>query len=407
MADVIRSILDYNAGRDPDRLALKFAKMRTSPFAFLRGTCHLFYQRRTARHVYDDAPTTWVCGDLHLENFGSYKGDNGLVYFDINDFDEAVLAPCTWDLVRFLASILVAARSIAVRQPSAFLLCRTFVDAYATTLAGGKARWVERQTAEGIVRQLLDTLQSRTRLAFLSTRTQRRGRRRVLRTDGKKALPTTDAQREQVVSFMRGFAAEQPNPRFFRVLDVARRIAGTGSLGVDRYAILVEGKGSPDRNYLLDLKLALPSSLLPRLKTRQPHWKTEAHRVVGVMQRMQAVSMAFLHPVVMRKKPYVLRALQPSEDRVTLAAKNKELRRFQGAVKVMGENLAWGQLRSSGRDGSAIADELIAFGEDYGWQEPLFEAALKCAAQVEKDWRIYAQAYDDNMFLVESKRLRQ
>jgi uncharacterized protein (DUF2252 family) len=406
MADVIRSILDYNAGRDPDRLALKFAKMRTSPFAFLRGTCHLFYQRRTARHVYDDAPTTWVCGDLHLENFGSYKGDNGLVYFDINDFDEAVLAPCTWDLVRFLASVLVAARSIGIRQPAALQLCRTFVAAYATTLVSGKARWVERLTAEGIVRQLLDNLQSRTRLAFLASRTQRRGRRRVLRTEGTKALPVTAAQREQVVSFMRAFAAEQPEPRFFRVLDVARRIAGTGSLGVDRYAILVEGKGSPDRNYLLDLKLALPSSLLPRLKTVQPRWKTEAQRVVGAMQRMQAVSMAFLHPVVMRKQAYVLRALQPSEDRVTLAARNKELRHFQGAVRVMGQNLGWAQLRSSGRDGSAIADELIAFGEDYAWQEPLFEAALKCAAQVEKDWRTYAQAYDDNVFLVESGRRR-
>jgi uncharacterized protein (DUF2252 family) len=406
MADVIDSILAYNAGRDPERLALKFAKMRASPFAFLRGTCHLFYQRRTARHVYDNAPTTWVCGDLHLENFGSYKGDNALVYFDINDFDEAVMAPCTWDLVRFLASILVAARALAVKESAALVLCHVFVDAYVAALVEGKARWVERQTADGIVRQLLDTLQNRTRPQFLATRTVLRGRRRVLRTDGKKALPTTEAQRAKIVEFMRTFAIEQPDPGFFRVLDVARRIAGTGSLGVDRYAILVEGKGSPDRNYLLDLKQAVPSALLPRLKTKQPGWDTEAHRVVGVMQRMQAVSMAFLHPVLLGKKPYVLRALQPSEDRVALSARNKELRRFQSAVQVMGENLAWGQLRSSGRNGSAIADELIAFAHDGGWQEPLFEAARKCAAQVEKDWRVYAQAYDDNVFQVESRKRR-
>jgi len=42
---------------------------------------------------------------------------------------------------------------------------------------------------------------------------------------------------------------------------VARRIAGTGSLGVERYVLLIEGKGSPDGNYLLDLKQALPAVL--------------------------------------------------------------------------------------------------------------------------------------------------
>ena len=39
------------------------------------------------------SPVCWICGDLHIENFGSYKGDNRLVYFDLNDFDESILAP--------------------------------------------------------------------------------------------------------------------------------------------------------------------------------------------------------------------------------------------------------------------------------------------------------------------------
>lgn len=91
------------------------------------------------------------------------------------------------------------------------------------------------------------------------------------------------------------FSASQGNPNFYKMIDVARRIAGTGSLGVDRYVILVEGKGSPDNNYLLDLKEALPSVVTPHVKTPQPHWDTEAARVVAVQQRAQAVSQAFLH----------------------------------------------------------------------------------------------------------------
>ena len=60
---------------------------------FLRGSAHLFHAR-LKRGVFKPAPVAWCCGDMHLENFGSYHGDNGLAYFDINDFDEAALAPC-------------------------------------------------------------------------------------------------------------------------------------------------------------------------------------------------------------------------------------------------------------------------------------------------------------------------
>jgi uncharacterized protein (DUF2252 family) len=72
--------------------------MRASPFAFLRGSCHLFYDRLPRGGIFRSSPLAWSCGDLHLENFGSFKGDNRLVYFDINDFDESALAPASWDL---------------------------------------------------------------------------------------------------------------------------------------------------------------------------------------------------------------------------------------------------------------------------------------------------------------------
>jgi uncharacterized protein (DUF2252 family) len=298
--------------------------------------------------------------------------------------------------VRFLSSVLVGAHSLGVNRHEANTLCNVFVDAYAGALAEGKARWVERQTAGGMVKELLDALEGRQRKGYLDGRTLRKGRRRILRIDGKKALLVTDEQRERVISFLAGFAERQPDPKFFRVLDVARRIAGTGSLGLERYVILVEGKGSPDRNYLLDLKEALPSSLTPHLKKKQPQWKSEAHRVVAVMQRMQAISMAFLHPVTIEGTPYVLRGLAPSEDRVALSAWNKRLRRLQGVMKAMGEILAWGQLRSSGRDGSAIADELIAYGKDVRWRKPLLAMAEHCSEQVERDWRTFAQDFDDS-----------
>ncbi|MBO9649299.1 MAG: DUF2252 domain-containing protein [Variovorax sp.] len=399
MMDVVREIRSFNQGRDPDRLKLKYQNMRASPFVFLRGTCHLFYDRLARIGAPRSAPLTWVCGDLHLENFGSYKGDNRLVYFDINDFDEAALAPASWDLIRFLTSLWVGAESISVRSREAHKLCEVFIESYASALCTGKAYWVERDTAQGLVRVLLDGLRERQRVQFLASRTDFKGRRRMLRTDGKKALPASDQQRAMAVQVIQQFATGQTNPKFYEVLDVARRIAGTGSLGVDRYAILVEGKGSPDGNYVLDLKQAMPSSLVPHLKVAQPKWKSEAHRVVALQRRVQAVSMAFLQPVVVSGSPYVLRALQPTEDRVALGGKSAQSATdLEGVITVMAKLVAWAQLRSAGRQGSDIADELVDFGQRSKWKARVLEASIEAAAQVRQDWSTYAAAYDGGAY---------
>lgn len=108
--------------------------------------------------------------------------------------------------------------------------------------------------------------------------------------------------------------------------------------------------------------------------------------------------MAFLQPVAIGPTPYILRGLQPSEDRVALGGWNKKLRRLEGVMKAMGEIVAWGQLRSSGRDGSASADELIAFGCRDAWRKDVLEAAVQCGEEVKADWRLYAAAFDDGAF---------
>jgi uncharacterized protein (DUF2252 family) len=398
MVDPVSRIVAFNAGRDPERLLLKYRAMRASTFAFMRGTCDLFYDEIPRGGVFKSAPAVWVCGDLHLENFGSYKGDNRLVYFDINDFDESALAPASWDLVRLLTSIRIAADTLRIGASDARSLCEECLQAYSSALVEGKAYWVERETAEGLVRALLERVRSRQRALFLDRRTiTNRGKRR-LRIDGKKALETPDAERGVITAFMRDFAKGQERPAFYEVLDVARRIAGTGSLGLDRYVILVEGKGSPDGNYLLDLKRALPSTLAPHLKLEQPTWPSEAHRVVSLQRRLQAVSIAFLHPVMLDDSPFILRAMQPAEDRVALAATRYTAGELKLLVITLGRIAAWAQLRSSGRDGSAVADDLIEFARRRKWKDRLVDASIECAACVTKDAGAFNAAWDDGQF---------
>ena len=396
--DVIRQIKAFNAGRDPERLLLKYQKMRSSQFGFLRATCHLFYDHLPRSGLFKSAPLTWICGDLHLENFGSYKGNNRLAYFDLNDFDEAALAPASWELVRMLTSLLVGAESLSIRRSEAHALCVIFLNSYASTLAGGKAYWIEGETAQGMIRHLLTELTNRKRVDFLKTRTLMKDKKRVLRVEGKRALPASDEQRKSVTEFMARFAKTQSQPEFFKVLDVARRVAGTGSLGVDRYAILVYGKGSPDGHYLLDLKRALESSVAHHLPVLQPKWRSEARRVVEVQHRMQAVSVALLQPVRFDGGSYVLRELQPLGDRVSLDRTHQTLEQLEIVVKNMGQMLAWAQLRSAGRQGSAIADDLITWGLRKKWKAKLLTVAQSCAAQTHADAASFNASYDAGEF---------
>jgi uncharacterized protein (DUF2252 family) len=411
--DLVEEISRYNAGRENERLQMKYQRMRASDFAFLRGSCHLFYAQMPSDAVLLGGkallPQAWACGDLHVENFGSYKGDvqggKRLVYFDINDFDESALTPCSWDVLRLLASIQVATQGLKLHPAELQALSRSFIDHYAGALREGRAFWIERETASGPVGQLLTDLQGRKRLAFLDGRTRLEGKQRRLKLDGKKALAVGEAEHAAVAALMAEFSKSQAKPEFFEVLDVGRRIAGTGSLGLPRYVLLVAGKGSPDENYLLDLKLALPSSLLPQLQglTVQPDWASEAERIVATQRRMQAVSPAFLHAVQWQGQPYVLRDLQPSEDRIELAAatfkSDDKAAQLMPLMATMGELLAWAQLRSSGRRGACTADALIEFGRAQDqWQAPLLRAAEACVERLHLNAATFNQAYDSGAF---------
>lgn len=395
MNDIVDSILKYNAGREAARVALKYRAMRQDAFSFMRGTCHLYYQDwPVSDNQLNDAPLAWICGDLHLENFGCYKGDNRLIYFDLNDFDEAILAPATWELGRWLTSMLVAADSLNLPGEDAIQLCRIGLDSYTAALMTGKGRWLERETAKGMIRNLLDPMTLRDRKTFLDSRTRLRKGRRSINIDEKRALAAEPQEMADVMAFVEEYAKLQRDPDFYRPLDVARRIAGTGSLGIDRYVILIEGRGGADGNFLLDLKQAIPSALAPYVMHKQPAWASEAHRVASVQRWAQAITPAFLSPVIFNEKPFVFKGLQPTQDKLALSGWNGKVKRLDQVIRSMGEIIAWSHLRSGGRCGSAITDEWLRFGARRDWQEPLLMHAMSQAAKIKSDWEKYCKEYD-------------
>ena len=398
MSKLVKRIHQFNAEREPERLAMKYRNMRDSAFVYLRATCHLFPGQLPELKTLAKAPAIWSCGDLHLENFGSYKGDNRLTYFDINDFDESALIPASWDIVRLLTSVRLACAELEFNAERVRELIDVLLAAYFQQMHRGNARWIERDTATGPVHELLTTVSDRKREDFLDSRSVKQGKKRKLLIDGKKALAASKDQHAQVGKFMEQFATTQSEPEFYEVLDVARRIAGNGSLGVDRFVVLVRGRGSPDNNYLLDLKQAVPSALAPALTLKQPTWASEGERVVALTRRAQAAPVAFLHAVRMDGNDYVLRDLQPSADRVSFKEKGNEEQRLNELMMAIGHCTAWSHLRGSGHQRSAIADELIAFGSDESWQKALRKASATCADTIVDEWKTYSAAYDDKVF---------
>jgi Uncharacterized protein conserved in bacteria len=218
---------------------------------------------------------------------------------------------------------------------------------------------VERQTADGMVQALLEEATMLTRKRLLSIRTKMAGPSRRLRL-GRRALPVSASDRKKVIRIIRQFAKHQSNPQFYDVMDVARRVAGSASLGLERYVLLVRGRGLPDKLALLDLKQAIPSSLVTRAGSRT-EWSSEATRITSIQRWAQAVSPALLHPVRSGGRSYVLRELQPTQNRLSLESWNRTRAELEGLMITLGQVVAWSHLRSGGRKGSAIADQWMAF----------------------------------------------
>ncbi len=369
--------------------------MRKSAFAFFRGTCHLFYRDLPPDWILNTAPTVWSCGDLHLENFGAYKGDNRRIYFGIDDFDEGILAPCTWDIARLLTSIFLAVDSLSFGQADADNLARLFLHGYTTALSAGRIEEIVEANAKGIVADLLEDLHRRKRSDFLDERTELVDNRRRLKIDGEKILGISKERYQGIARSIKIWASSQANPDFFEVLDIGFRVAGTGSLGLDRYLILVTGKGSPNNNYLLDFKQQLGSSLHPHVLIDQPTWKNPATRVINIQQLVQSAPPALLAAIEFDGGSYSLRELQPTQDKITLKAGKINLAQLEKLIETMAEVTAAGHLNSSGELGATMERDLIAFGNIVDWQKEVLIYTSKYAQQVQLDYRDFCEATQD------------
>ncbi len=387
MASVIKRINEYNAGLSPTLHELKWRAMRESPFRFYRGTCHLFAEDFVKLYKYKPKVKTWICGDLHFENFGSYKGENRLVYFDLNDFDEAILAGPEPEIARFITSIIIAAGQMKVSGIPLHKLVHDIMADYTATLQEGKALMLEEQVAHGEFKKYFHQVSTFDRQSFIAKRTYKHKGALLLKCDNVHFMALDDSRKSNVYAGVKKLLSNNPHFQHLIFRDAAFRIAGTGSLGLERYCVLCYSK-IKEKHYLIDVKETRKSCYSTVIKTKQPAFKNDADRVNMATYLMQFNSPAFMSSVNIADKWYMVRELQLVSDKMTLADFGNDFSSFSAVARQMAVLIAYAQIRSSGHMGSATADDLKRFAKKKQWQKDIIEI---CGELARKNSKYYTE----------------
>jgi uncharacterized protein (DUF2252 family) len=399
MSKLSDRLIKYNAPLLQDMVQLKYEAMSENAFRFFRGTCHLFYEDLAAAKPLPLSPLAWLSGDLHLENFGSFRGENGLVYFDLNDFDEGVLGPAAYEVVRMVTSIFIAFDTLNFEPEKALKMAQLFVRSYCNTLKSSKAISIDPRIAKGIVCNFLTSASKNSEKDVLKKRTISKKKKIMLSLEDERHFKIDKKLRKQLASLIdQWISTSSDGPYNYKVIGSVFRLAGTGSIGVKRYLFLLKSTNTKNKYLLLDMKQSFPSSVQPYVHAQQLAWETEATRITSIQRRMQNVPAALLSTTTFGEESYVIQELQPVKDAIKFKLLADDYRGMYQVIDDMGALTASAQLRCSGMQGAGNIDDLSAFGQDEGWQEEVVDYAKHYAAKVKKDYRQFLKDYHRKEF---------
>lgn len=311
--DVIKLIEASNEDRLQNLIPIRHGRMVQSAFAYFRGTA--------AVQAYDLAgtPTSGIvvqaCGDCHLMNFGGFATPERNIVFDINDFDETLLAPFEWDLKRLAASFVIAARWRGFQDDEAREMAVQTAASYRESMrkresTGVLEAWYSRITladAQALVRDTVD-LSGRLKKKIAEARKQTHEHVFQKLTSPSRGLPRIVDQppllyhvnRKEfspraVAHVFKEYRETLPEERRimfdrFKLVDWALKVVGVGSVGTRCFVALF--LAAPDDALFLQVKEARPSVLEPYTGTKKV--AHNGQRVVVGQRLMQSASDIFL-----------------------------------------------------------------------------------------------------------------
>lgn len=320
--DPVTLLEEQAVDRVAQLLPIRYGRMLASPFSFYRGAARIMTSDLAA--VPRTTLMAQLCGDAHASNFGMFASAERRLVFDLNDFDETLPGPFEWDVKRLAASLELAARDIGMSAAKRRSLVVGAVEHYRTTMRSFaqqgtlKVWYAGIDVDELVASQQVFTKKRQQRVVDEQVRKARsRDGRQALRKltewrDGRLRIvhdpplvqtienlaqvKDPDAVVAQVDDALREYRRTLPPDRRgvlaeFRVIDIAHKVVGVGSVGSRAWIVLMQGP-SPDDTLLLQLKQATTSVLEFALRPSP----TEQHgqRVVLGQRLMQAAGDPFL-----------------------------------------------------------------------------------------------------------------
>ena len=416
--------------RVPELVPLRYGRMLVSPFTFYRGAAAVM--------AYDLAPTpraglrVQLCGDAHLSNVGGYASPERSLVFDLNDFDETLPGPFEWDVKRLAASFEIAGRdrnfTKAERRAAVLNAVRSYRE-WMRRLAEARNLdvWYARLDVETIERNLHEQQATQQAAAVAKGAAKARtkdslkafaklthlvdGEPRIV-SDPPLIVPAADLAKDAGIPFewlesvihqlFREYRRTlQPDRRHlleeFRIVDLARKVVGVGSVGTRCWILLLLGRDSDDPLFL-QIKEAQASVLEPYIGKSQ--YKHHGQRVVAGQRLMQATSDIFLGWVRSKEtldgaeRDFFVRQLwdwKTSVDLDTILPKGLEL--YGG---ICGFLLA--RAHACSGDRIAIASYL---GKADTFDRALAEFAVAYADQNERDHAALRKAADEGRITVQ------
>jgi uncharacterized protein (DUF2252 family) len=398
----VELLLAAREGRIGRLLPLKYSRMSASPFAFFRGAVAIM--AADLANAPNTGLTVQLCGDAHVQNLGCFEGPDARLVFDINDFDESIDGPWEWDVKRMAASIVLAGYESGHRRSA----CTSEVEAF----AGAYCRSIEELAEQPVLvaaRHQIHRVQKAQPISAALAQAERASPADLLKKytePNAKGSPrfksiehtlwpvNPKARRdvlESLVLYRETLAPERLHWfEFFRPLDVAFKVVGTGSVGLRDYVVLMEGNGPKDALFL-QIKQEVASAYAPYLD--HAPFAQQGQRVVDGQRKIQPLSDLLLGWTRMGEHDYLVRQLNDHKGSIDLKQLRGEGANELGAIA--GELLARGHARSS--DAVAIKGYIGSCDKLVG---AIVKYALEYAAVTEADFESFTKAIRDKRIKV-------
>ena len=438
-ADPVALLQGQAASRVPELVPIRYGRMLVSPFTFYRGAALI---------MASDLATTprsglnvQACGDAHMSNFGVFASAERNLVFDVNDFDETLPGPWEWDVKRLAASLAIAGRERGFSDKERADVVLESAGAYRTEMAKLASMrdldvWYARMDIEKVLNEMggdlgldkpksadkgLAKIKSRADKAVAKARTRDSmqaldkltqvvdGETRFV-SDPPLLVPIEELYPEHekgvltdiLHGLLQSYRATLQSDRQhlleqFRLVSIARKVVGVGSVGTRAWVLLLVGSDGTDP-LLLQAKEAQTSVLAEFVgKSR---YDNQGERVVAGQHLMQASSDIFLgwdHVTGLDgvERDFYIRQLRDwkgSADPDQMVPKG---------MAIYGRLCGWTLARAHARSGDRIA--IAAYlGTGKSFDNAIAAFAETYADQNEQDYGALQKAAAEGRIVVES-----